>query len=230
MPGKQRLFRLFGIDVNLHYSFFILPVIFWFIYSRQGGAETGLRAVALVGLVFFCVIGHEFSHSLVARAFSIETSRITLYPIGGIASMGRIPEKPHQEFLITLAGPLFNFVLAAILFFPLLNWLGPENFYSPSLSSWPKTIANLFWINPMLGLFNLIPAFPMDGGRILRAILANWFSYRTATQISARLGQLFAIIFFFYGIWTKNAMLVFIAFFVFTSASEEISRRGLNPL
>ena len=135
--------------------------------------------------------------------------------------MMRIPREPRQEFLIAVAGPLFNFVLTAILFFPLLLILGREPLWSPGLESWPGMISNVFWINPVLGAFNLIPAFPMDGGRILRSALATRMDYLKATKISVSLGRIFAILFFFSGIYFKLWMLTLIAGFVFFAASKE---------
>ena len=181
----------------------------------------GSRASCLVLLVFVCVVGHELSHSLCAKRFGIRVPVITLYPIGGVASMMRIPREPRQEFLVAIAGPLFNFVLAASFYFPLLLILGRDVLWSPGLESWPRMIANVFWINPVLGAFNLIPAFPMDGGRILRSAMATRMDYLKATRISVSLGRIFAILFFFSGIYFKLWMLTLIAGFVFFAASKE---------
>ncbi len=208
--------------MKVHASFFLLPLFFGFLYSKDYGWEIGVRALVLVLLVFVCVLGHEFAHSLQAKKLGIDVPEITLYPIGGIASMHHIPRDPHQELVITLVGPLFNFTLALILFFPFYVWLGPENLFSPSLDTWPRTFANVFWINPVLGLFNLIPAFPMDGGRIFRSILARFMPYSRATRISVYLGYFFAILFFLLGIFWKNGMLVLIAGFIYLSASREL--------
>ncbi|MBI3252024.1 MAG: site-2 protease family protein [Candidatus Omnitrophica bacterium] len=216
-----RLFRLLGVDVKAHWTFVFLPLFFGFFYGASYGAAVGFRAFVLVILVFVCVLGHELTHSLRAKAFGIRVPQITLYPIGGVASMQRIPRDPRQEFLIAIVGPLFNFMLAALLYFPLLWLLGRDNFFSPSLDSWPRTFANAFWINPILGFFNLIPAFPMDGGRVLRAILATRMTYLRATRISANLGTLFAILFFLLGIWWRHGMLALIAIFIYTAASSE---------
>lgn len=157
-----------------------------------------------------------------AQRLGINVPQITLYPIGGVATLSRIPCEPGQEFLITIVGPLFNFALAFLLFVPLYFWLGPENLFSPSLDNWPRTFANVFWINPILGLFNLIPAFPMDGGRLLRSILARFMSHRKASQISVNFGYFFAILFALLGFYNKNWMLVLIAGFVCWSASKEL--------
>jgi CBS domain-containing protein len=151
--------------------------------------------------------------------------KITLLPIGGIASMGSIPDKPKQEFAISIAGPLFNLSLASIMYFPVRSLLGREVFFSPLFSpgieNWPKTLAYCFWINPILGLFNLLPAFPMDGGRILRAFLARRMDYQRATRIAVSFGHSFAFLFAFVGIISVNFILMLIGLFIYMAASQE---------
>ncbi len=221
MSNSYRLFRIFGINIKIHATFLLLPLFLGFLYTRDYGWEVGLRAFTLVLLVFVFVLAHELSHSLRAKKYGIRVPEITLYPIGGVASMQRIPREPWQEFTISIVGPLSNFVMALVLYFPLYIILGRENLFSPSLESWPRTFANLFWINPVLGIFNLIPAFPMDGGRILRAILAKRMNYLNATRISVYIGHIFAILFVLLGIWTKHWMLILIALFIYLAASNE---------
>ncbi len=221
MGPSLRFFKLFGVEVRIHPTFFLLPLFLAIFYGAHYGMWVGVRVLALVMMVFASVLGHEFSHSLVAGRFGIPVPYITLYPIGGVASMRRIPREPNQEFLISIAGPLFNFALALILFGPLYFLIGKKALFSPTLETWPGTIANFFWINPMLGFFNLLPAFPMDGGRILRSILSRHTNYLKATQISAYLGRIFAIIFLLLGIWKWHWMLGVIALFVYVSASNE---------
>ena len=216
-----RLFRAFGITIRIHFSFIFLPVFLGFYYGWNYGLEIGVRAFCLVLIVFLCVIGHELSHSLRAKAYGIEVPVITLYPMGGVASMMRIPRESRQEFWIAIAGPLFNFALTILLFFPLYFMLGLENFLAPGLESWPRMLANAYWINPILGAFNLIPAFPMDGGRILRSALAARMDYLKATRISVFIGRIFAILFFLSGIYFKTWMLMLIASFVYLAASRE---------
>jgi Zn-dependent protease len=144
--------------------------------------------------------------------------------MGGVASMMSIPKDPWKEFSISVVGPFFNFALAAILYFPMLHILGRENMFSPSLESWPRTFANVFWVNPVLGAFNLIPAFPMDGGRIFRSLLSLRLNYIRATRISVILGQFFAILFFLLGVWKNHWMLVLVGFYVYFAASGEMRR------
>lgn len=218
-----RLLRLFGIDIKIHASFLALPVFFAFIYGKDYGWEVGLRAFVLVMLIFACVLGHELSHSLKAKSLGIDVPEINLYLIGGVASMQRIPREPAQEFAISIVGPLFNFALTLVLYFPFVWLIGRQDLFMPSLESWPRMLANVYWANPVLGAFNLIPAFPMDGGRVLRSFLARRMSYRKATGISVMLGQIFAILFALLGLWRHNWMLVLVAVFVFSSASKEMA-------
>lgn len=221
---SYKLFRLFGIDVRIHSTFILLPAYFAFIYTKNYGPKVGLRAILLVLLIFVFVLAHEFCHSLQARRFGIRVQRITLYPIGGIASMQNIPREPKKEFLISVVGPLFNFAAGAVLYFPFVWVFGKENLFSPCLDTWPQTLANAYWANMVLGAFNLIPAFPMDGGRIFRSILAMRLKHETATRISVFLGHFFATLFALFGIWTRQWMLLLIALFIFTSASDEAKR------
>ncbi len=198
-----------------------MPIALSLWHAKDYGVQVGFHVFVLVLLIFVCVIGHEFSHSLVAQRFGIAVPHITLYTMGGIATMARIPRDPKQEFLISLAGPLFNFTLAAVLFFPFRHMFGIQTLMNPSLDEWSGVWVNAFWANPILGLFNLIPAFPMDGGRLLRAVLASKLSYLRATRISVLCGRFFAILFFLLGVWKHHWMLVLVAVYVFKAASDE---------
>lgn len=218
-----QLCRIFGIRVKAHVSFLILPLFFGFLYGKDHGFDIGVRAFVLVILVFACVLGHELSHSVMARRLGVSVPEINLYLIGGVASMQRIPREPSREFLISIVGPFFNFVLAAVLYYPMLALMGPRDLFSPSLDTWPRTFANVFWANPVLGAFNLLPAFPMDGGRILRAALAGRLDYPKATAVAVFLGHFFAILLALLGIWRHHWMLLLVAVFVFTSASAEMA-------
>jgi len=213
MRGSIRLLKIFGISINVHITFLILPVIFF--------AYAGFRGVFLILTVFVFVTAHELCHSLVAKRFGIKVPQITLLPIGGVATMGAIPEKPYQEFAISVAGPLFNVILGLLMFFPIYGLVGREAFFKPSLDSWPQTFSYLFWINPILAAFNLLPAFPMDGGRLLRAAFARKLGYRKATEIAVNFGHAFALIFAFIGILYSHIMLIVIAVFIYMAASNE---------
>ncbi|MCX5716160.1 MAG: site-2 protease family protein [Candidatus Omnitrophica bacterium] len=208
-----RLFKVFGVSVYIHTTFLILPVLFYF--------TAGIKGALVIIFVFSCVTAHELFHSLTAKAFGVQVGDITLYPIGGVASINSFPEKPSQELLIALAGPAFNIIFSAVLFYPLYRILGPEVLYNPSLRTWPHTFAYMFWVNPMLAAFNLLPAFPMDGGRVLRAFLAGRVGLRRATQIAVVIGHFFALLFGLIGIMNRNFMLIIIAIFIYIAASNE---------
>ncbi|MBI4336182.1 MAG: site-2 protease family protein [Candidatus Omnitrophica bacterium] len=211
--GAIKLFRIFGIPVYIHITFLILPALFYF--------NAGVKGVFLVLFVFSCVTLHELFHSLMAKYFRVRVRGITLFPIGGVASIATYPRRPQQEFLIALAGPMFNILFAAILFYPLYKILGPQVLFRPSLRTWPSTIAYAFWINPSLALFNLLPAFPMDGGRILRSFLAKRLGLRKATYIAVGIGDFFALVFGIVGFRYGNFMLIIIGIFIYLAASSE---------
>lgn len=213
MKGSIKLFEIFGISIEIHITFLLLPLLFGFL--------AGLKGVVLIIGVFICVTLHELSHALQAKKFGVRVDSVVLLPIGGVAAMRSMPEKPSQEFRIAISGPLFNFVLAAILFYPVYYLLGPRIFFSPSLKSWPHTFAYLYWLNIILGIFNLLPAFPMDGGRVLRAFLAQRMGFQKATKIAVNFGHLFSILFVFWGIATSNFWLIIIAIFIYIAASQE---------
>ncbi|NEM96499.1 site-2 protease family protein [Pontibacter burrus] len=221
MKWSLTLGRVAGIKILVHWTFVLL--LGWVAFSEaQRGSDlnTILLAIGFVLAVFFCVVLHELGHSLTAKRYGIKTRMITLLPIGGVASLEQMPENPKQELLIALAGPAVNVVIA------LLLWL-----VLPGLSSVPNedffmriTAANFFYmllfVNIVLVLFNAIPAFPMDGGRVLRALLAFKLGRVRATQIAANLGQLLAIFFVFYGFFA-NPFLILIGLFVFFGAYTE---------
>lgn len=213
MKGSIRLFKIFGISINIHVTFFLL-----FLLVLPGG----VKWIFLVAAIFFFVTLHELCHSLTAKYFGIEVSEITLLPIGGISSMARMPEKPIQEFLIAFSGPLFNIIVIVVFFFPMKYLLGAEVLFHPlSTATWELAFAYVYWINLVLACFNLLPAFPMDGGRVLRSMLAARAGYLKATRIAVNLGNVFALIFAYFGIIKFNIMLIAIAIFIYTAASNE---------
>ena len=214
MRGSIRLFKVFGISVNLHITFLLLLIFFM---------SGGIKWFALLMGVFCFVTLHEICHSLVARSYGIEVREITLLPIGGVASMSSMPEKPSQEFFISIAGPLFNLLVVAVLYIPMKSLLGTEVLFHRPLSTatWPLTFSYLYWINLILALFNLIPAFPMDGCRVLRALLSQKLGYQNATRIAVSLGHFFALIFAYFGIVDFNIVLIVIAIFIYMAASNE---------
>jgi Zn-dependent protease/predicted transcriptional regulator len=210
-----RLVRVAGIPIRIHYTFILLLI--WFAFMGKDGPRW--EGIALMIAVFACVVLHELGHSIVAQRFGIRVSEIVLYPIGGVARMEKLP-KPHQEFWIALAGPAVNVVIAGILYAALkgprvsvrLDDLGPLG------SNW---LHYLLAMNLLLAAFNMIPAFPMDGGRVLRAILAMRMDEYRATQIAASIGQILAFVIGFWGLQSANVMALFIAFFVFIGAGQE---------
>ncbi len=213
MKGAIRLFKVAGISINIHVTFFLLLLLF---------LSMGVKWLFLIIAIFFSVTLHELSHSLVAKKFGITVKEITLLPIGGIASMAKMPEKPYQEFLIALAGPALNIAVVVIFFLPLYFLLGPEVLFHPlSVKTFAHTIAHIYWINLILAVFNLIPAFPMDGGRILRAILAQKMDYRKATKIAVNFGHIFALLFGYFGLIHGHLLLIVIAVFIYMAASSE---------
>ncbi|WP_266203484.1 site-2 protease family protein [Pontibacter kalidii] len=221
MKWSLNLGRIAGIKILVHWTFALL--LGWVAFTEaQRGSDTAtiFLAVGFVLAVFFCVVLHELGHALTARHYGISTKMITLLPIGGVASLEKMPEKPKQELLVALAGPAVNVVIALML------WL-----VLPSFSATPDeefflriTPANflylLLFVNVVLVVFNAIPAFPMDGGRVLRALLAFKLGRVRATQIAANLGQLLAIFFVFIGLF-YNPFLILIGAFVFFGAYSE---------
>lgn len=219
MKWAWRIAIIAGIDIRVHVTFLaLLAWIAWISYVSTGTGAGAVDGVILVLLVFSIVVLHELGHALMARRFGIKTRDITLLPIGGVASLERMPEDPRQELLVAIAGPLVNFVLAAILAVVAVL-LGKPLTFEPAVESIPL-ITQLVWINLALGLFNLLPAFPMDGGRILRALLALRLSDIRATRIAAGLGQGMALLLGIVGLFI-NPVLVFIALFLWMGASGE---------
>lgn len=211
-----------GIDVYIHTTFLLL--IGWVGYSHwlehQNWIEV-LKGIGFILALFLCVILHEYGHALTARKYGIKTRDITIYPIGGVARLERMPEKPIEELWVALMGPAVNVVIAAILFAYLFvtSSLVPLNELTVASGSF---LERVMIINIVLVLFNLLPAFPMDGGRVLRALLAMRMEYVRATQIAANIGQGMAFLFGFIGLFS-NPFLLFIAFFVWIGASQEAS-------
>jgi Zn-dependent protease/predicted transcriptional regulator len=226
MKGSLSLGKIFGIRVQIHWTF--LLIIAWAVYVgwRQGGNTASvLWTIALVLAIFACVVLHELGHSLTARQYGIVTRKITLLPIGGVASLERMPEEPKQELLVAVMGPAVNVVIAGILYFFIRSQLNifqqPEEAQKFFQTVTPENfLMYLFTTNIILVVFNAIPAFPMDGGRVLRALLSFRMDRVRATQIASNLGQVIAIFFFFIG-FVYNPILIFIGLFVFFGASSE---------
>ncbi|MBV8606479.1 MAG: site-2 protease family protein [Singulisphaera sp.] len=208
MRTSWKIGRVMGIDLYLHPTFLMLLV---FIGAMQGGLESVLLASATFG----CVLLHELGHALMARRFGIETEDITLYPIGGIARLKRMPRAPGAELLIAMAGPMVNVLIVGILVAALgvLDGSGLDLF-----------LGSLMQINIILAAFNLIPAFPMDGGRVLRALLSGWLGRARATMVAAGLGRGLAVLFGLYCLFNAMWIQAFLAAFIYFAAGAELAR------
>ena len=220
MQWSWRLGSLAGIQLRVHATFFLILV--WVAFSHSGGGLPGMAAGVLFILTLFaCVVLHEFGHALTARRYGIKTKDITLLPIGGVARLERMPEEPRQELAVALAGPAVNVVIAALLYL----WLSATGGWQPlsqlNVAS-GSFVERVMIVNVFLAVFNLLPAFPMDGGRVLRAILATRMEYTRATQIAAGIGQGMAFLFGLVGL-LGNPVLIFIALFVWIGAAQEAS-------
>lgn len=219
--GSFRIARIFGIDIDIHLTFFLLLAFFF--------VAMGMNGLILIVGVFFFVTMHELAHSLTALYFGIKVKRITLLPIGGVAAMSDAPKKPYQELLISAAGPLSNLLVVAVFYYPLHVMLGKEKLLYPLLvmtgqapySGEFNVVAHIYWINLVLAVFNIIPAFPMDGGRVLRAVLSYRMGHREATLIAVKLGHIFALMFAYIGIMHGQIFLLLVAVFIYIAASSE---------
>ena len=226
MKANLNLGSVSGIKIVVHWTFFFL--IAWIVFSElkhNSNTSSIIFNLVLLLAVFVCVVLHELGHALMAKHFGIYTQKITLLPIGGMASLERIPESPKQELLITLAGPIINIIIASILYLIIpvnqimeLNFT--ESFEFLSAFTLQNFLFYLYIVNVGLVIFNLIPAFPMDGGRILRAILAMNMNRVKATQTASSIGQFIAVIFLLLGL-LYNPFLVLIALFIFLGAYGE---------
>lgn len=239
MKGTFQLAIVAGIPIKVHWSFGLLLLYVSYVAFTQGSdVANSLIYIALFVIVFLCVVLHEYGHALMARRFGVSTRDIILSPIGGIARLEFIPDKPYQEILIAIAGPAVNFVIAAVLI--LAESLSPQGqdltspgFLRLNLSQVMILVAQ---INVILLVFNMIPAFPMDGGRVLRALLAIPFDRVRATVIASFLGQLIGLVFicaglyelifrepiYIGGVHVSSMILALIGVFVFIVAPREV--------
>lgn len=231
MKWSLRIGSLFGIGIYLHWTFLIL--IGLVVYSaRSAGANlpAALASVVYVAAVFGCIVLHELGHALAARHYGIPTRDITLLPIGGVARLQRIPDDPRQEFVVAIAGPLVNVAIAAVLAIILLitDRIDTDHLWKPLSGGF---LNSLMTVNVYLVLFNFLPAFPMDGGRMLRALLASRMEYTQATAIAARLGQFMAILLAIWGLFVEGSpFMLFIALFVYLGAEGEAQLTQIRAL
>jgi Zn-dependent protease len=220
MKWEWKIGRFAGIDVYMHATFLLL--IGWIALNHwltDQSVTQVIAGVAFVLALFLCVVLHEYGHALTARRFGIRTRDITLYPIGGVARLERIPDEPRQELWVALAGPAVNIVLAFLLYLYVQVTGEWQPFEQLNMTS-GSFAQRLLTTNLFLALFNMLPAFPMDGGRVLRALLALRLEYARATALAAALGQAIALALGFIGLFT-NPFLLFIALFVWIGAGQE---------
>src|SRR5499427_9942775 len=224
MAWSLNIGRIAGTAVRVHVTFLLF--LGWIFAASwvAGGPETGWQSLAFLVLLFACVVAHEFGHIFTARAFGVTTPDVVLLPIGGVARLERIPEEPWQEFLIAIAGPLVNVVIAVVLILLTGAQVNAVNLYAVENPA-ASMIDRLAAVNLFLAVFNMIPAFPMDGGRVLRAVLAARMGYVRATEIAAFIGQGFAFALGFIGLFF-NPLLIFIAS---SSISRPPRRRISSP-
>ena len=217
-PGSLGLIRLFGIPVRFHFTFWLVAV--WLIYIGVTAKQSIAGSTLYVLILFLSVLFHEAGHALAARHYGIQTLEIVMLPLGGLSRLERQPV-PSEEFWVALAGPMVNFVAGG----GLLAWTYLQG-AMPALAHWQQpTDANLIprlaVANLILAFFNLLPAFPMDGGRVVRALLAGSRPVEEATRMTARLGTGLAAMIGLYGLLSANFLLVFLAFFIYVGATQE---------
>ncbi|MBI1849189.1 MAG: site-2 protease family protein [Planctomycetes bacterium] len=220
MRFSIKIARLFGIDIRVH-ALFLLPLALVVLDGAQDGLASLIEILILFGGLFLFVLLHELGHSLVAIRKGVRVLDITLWPLGGLARLAGMPTNPSTELAITIAGPAVNFVLAAALLPVLFAFRTLPRLLDVHLVG-GGILETFFLMNLWMGLFNLIPAFPLDGGRVLRALLARRSGYLRATELAVRAGRLIALCGFVWGLWTGQLWTVFIAVFVWVSGMQEL--------
>jgi Zn-dependent protease len=220
MKWSFKVGRFAGVDVFMHFTFILLLGWVAMVHWRQGQSLTAaLAGVLFILAVFACVVLHEFGHALMARRYGIKTRDIILLPIGGVARLEKLPTDPIQELWVALAGPAVNVVIAVALFIWLRATASLEPLQTLTITTGP-VLERIMAVNVFMVVFNMIPAFPMDGGRVLRALLATRREYGRATQTAATIGQGIAVLFGTIGLF-YNPFLLFIALFVWIGAAQE---------
>ncbi len=214
--------HLFGVDIRIHLTFLLLLIFVWFTQSVSPSAAGAGRGLALVGIVFGSVVLHELGHAVVAKRNGLAVRSIILLPIGGVTLMentGAHNQNSARDIRIAVAGPVVNLAIAAFAGAFIVAMMPEAKLWSQPFVIGTNLPRSLFWSNVFLGAFNLLPAYPMDGGRILRAVLAERMDYTQATRRAVTVGQAFAMIMIFMGVW--NAWLMLIGFFLFVGAQME---------
>ena len=219
MPWSLKIGSVAGTAIRIHVTFLLLLAWIFAAGYLTGGPQAAWNGLIFIMLLFLCVLLHEFGHIFAARGFGVRTPDVILLPIGGVSRLERIPEQPSQEFLVAIAGPSVNVVITLVLVF-----IGGADLSAEHLAALGSAnvgmIDRLAAVNLFLALFNLIPAFPMDGGRVLRSLLATRLGYVNATEVAAMIGQWVAFALGFLGLFF-NPLLIFVAIFVYLAASAE---------
>jgi Zn-dependent protease/CBS domain-containing protein len=229
MSWSVNIGSIAGTAIRIHVTFLLFLVWIFVAGLATSGVNDAVNSLIFMVLLFACVVAHEFGHIFTARAFGVPTPDVTLLPIGGVARLARIPEKPSEEFLVAIAGPLVNVAIAIVLIA-----IAPTHLSTAHLAAMesPKVsmVDRLAEVNLFLAVFNMIPAFPMDGGRVLRALLSVRLGHVRATEIAASIGQWAAFALGFLGLFTNNPMLIFIAIFVYLAAASEAHMVSLRAM
>ncbi|MDO9500408.1 site-2 protease family protein [Falsiroseomonas sp.] len=229
MSWSIPLGRIAGTEIRLHLTFLLLLAWIGVAHGLQGGMAAAVQGIVFICLLFGCVVLHEFGHVAAARRYGVRTPDITLLPIGGVARLERMPEKPSEELVVALAGPAVNVVIALLLFLVLGGV--PAVAAMASLENPAHgLLARLFWVNMTLAVFNLLPAFPMDGGRVLRALLSMRLGSRRATDLAAGIGQALAFALGLIGLLNGAPLVVFVALFVWLGAQAEAQSVQMREL
>jgi len=229
MKGSLKVFTFADIPVFIHWTFWLLGIFLaYYGWSAELDSSEFLVFIFLFLALFGCVVFHEYGHALMARYFGVKTRDIILLPLGGMARLERLPHKPMQEFLVAAAGPVVNLLLALI--FGIILFFDNESDFLVRIFTrrgalilvWDKVITILFLLNISLVVMNLLPAFPLDGGRMFRALLAIKLERLRATRIASWVGQAFATVLVGYGLYAKDLMSILVGFFIFTMAKREL--------
>lgn len=236
MKWSYRLAQVAGIDIKIHATFALIVMLFALNGAALNGPIGAVFGALLILLLFACVTLHELGHALAAQRYGVSVREIVLLPLGGVALLGRMPRNPRQELIIALAGPLVNVIIAGLLFLVIglsgnAMLLDSSSIFQGRIGS-PSPGALLVWLfnaNIMLVLFNMIPAFPLDGGRVLRAVLAMFLASRQATRIASLVGQTFAVFFGIIGLF-YNLFLTVIAVFIYFGARQEYAEEQASTV
>jgi len=219
MRSSIRMGKIFGIEFHIHVTFFLLLLFVFVSVLNEQGLRAAFSATLFICAIFVCVLIHEIGHSLIARRFGKETKSITLLPIGGMAAMEEIPQRPLQEIAMAIIGPMINLAIAGVLYTIVGRWTGVSipGLYPASVRSF---VGGLIGVNISLAIFNMLPAFPMDGGRVFRGLLALKMDYVRATSVAVSVGQALAVVLVFIGVFF-NLWLALIGLFLYIGAGSE---------